>query len=68
MPNEPTPRDLHRQKLILRIVIVALVIMAVLAVVAVPRLKLPIRLFVASTDLIAAAILWLLLRQKFGGR
>jgi hypothetical protein len=68
MTNEPTSRDLARQKLILRIVIGALVVMAVLAIVAVPRLRLPVRLFVASTDLIAAAVLWLLLRQKFGGK
>lgn len=68
MSNDLPPRERTRQKTILWIVVIALVCMAGLALFAVPRLSLPIRIFVASTDLIAAAVLWLLLRQKFGGK
>jgi hypothetical protein len=68
MSKEPSARERARQKTLLRVVMIVLVCMAALALFAVPRLSLPVRLFVASTDLTAAAVLGLLVRQKFHGR
>ncbi len=71
-PPSPPPSgnsaQLARQRLILRVVIVALIVMAVLALTVVPRLALPLRLLVAFTDLILAAVLWLVLRQNFSAK
>jgi hypothetical protein len=69
-PNPPSPsasRNLARQRLALKIVIGFLVLSALLIATLATRLALPIRLFVAATDLIVSAVLWLLLRQKFRG-
>lgn len=68
MPDDSSARERARQKTLLWIVIAALIGMAALALFAVPRLSLPLRLFIASTDVIAAAVLWLLVRQKFNGK
>lgn len=71
MPNETSPDpqlpDAHRarQRLILQVAIVFLIIAAVVVGGFITRIALPLRLFVAATDLIAAAALWLVLRQKF---
>lgn len=54
-----------RQRTVIILVIVALVIMAALVLTVVPKLILPLRIFIAATDLVLAAVLWLLLRQKF---
>ncbi len=54
-----------RQRAVIIIVIVALIVMAALVLTVVPKLILPIRIFIAATDLVLAAVLWLLLRQKF---
>lgn len=68
LPPSPPPSELARQKLILRVVILAFVVMAVLVLTVVPHLNLPVRIFVAAMDLILAAVIWLVLRQKFSGR
>lgn len=60
---EPSP---GRQKLIAQIVCVLLVVGAALIVLLATAIPLPIRLLVAATDLVAAAAIWLLARQKFG--
>lgn len=67
-PDTPPPAELARQKLILGFVIAALVGMAILVLTIVPHLALPLRIFVAATDLILAAVLLLVLRQKFSGK
>jgi hypothetical protein len=66
--DTPPPAELARQKLILGFVIAALVGMAILVLTIVPNLALPLRIFVAATDLILAAVLALVLRQKFSGK
>jgi len=73
MPTNPLPvrspaAELARQKLILKAAIAVLVIGAGLIVFLARSVALPLRLFVASTDLILAAVLWLVLRQKFSGK
>ncbi len=54
-----------RQRAIIIVVIVALVVMAALVLTVVPKLVLPVRIFIAAMDLVLAAVLWLVLRQKF---
>lgn len=54
-----------RQRAIIIVVIIALVVMAALVLTVVPKLVLPARIFIAAMDLVLAAVLWLLLRQKF---
>ena len=56
---------LARQRSIIKLVIGLLLVMAALALVVVPRLATPLRVFVAASDVILAAVLWLVLRQKF---
>ncbi len=64
MSNDPAS-ERARQRTIIIVVIVALVVMAGLVLTVVPKLILPVRLFIAAMDLILAAVLWLVLRQKF---
>lgn len=64
MSNNPAS-ERARQRTIIIVVIVALVVMAGLVLTVVPKLILPVRLFIAAMDLILAAVLWLVLRQKF---
>ena len=45
-----------------------LVVMAFLVIKVVPNVPLPARIFVAVSDLVAAVILWVVLRQKFSGK
>lgn len=63
----PNPSDLERarQRTILIIVIVALLVMAGLVLTVVPKLILPARIFIAAMDVVLAAVLALVLRQKF---
>ena len=73
MPTNPlsgpsSTTELARQKLILKVAIAVLVIGAGLIVFLARSVALPLRLFVASTDLVLAAVLWLVLRQKFSGK
>lgn len=66
----PSPADLQRvrQRRVLQIAIGFLILGALIVGVFITRIPLPVRLFVAGTDLIAAAVLWLVLRQKFSDR
>ena len=52
-----------RPKRILKVLIVVLVIGAVLLVTLATKIMLPVRLLLASIDLVAAACLWVALRQ-----
>lgn len=61
----PAPNP-ARQKLIAKIVIAVLVLGAILVATLATAIPLPLRLLAAATDLLAAAVLWLLLRQKLG--
>lgn len=70
MDLEPTPPSSPEetnttQRRILWVAIAALVIGAIVVGGFVTGIPLPVRLFVAGTDLIAAAVLWLVIRQKF---
>lgn len=64
-PTPPPDPTLLRQRRVLQIAIVILIVGAIAIAGFVTRIPLPVRLFVAATDLIAAAVLWLVLRQKF---
>ena len=65
----PPPPPLDRVRLRQRMLILATVLgvggIAVLAFLS--RIPLPLRLAVGLTDLIASAVLFLVVRQKFGG-
>ncbi len=61
------PPPLAQQKRVIKILIPVLVGGALVVVLFATRLPLPLRLVTASIDVAAAAALWLLLRQKFGG-
>lgn len=61
------PPPLAQQKRIIKILIPVLIGCAVVVAVFATRLPLPLRLATATIDLIAAAGMWLILRQKFGG-
>lgn len=66
--NDPAPEsasELARQRLIIKVVIVLLLAMAVLVVTVVPKLALPLRVFIGLSDVALAAVLWMVLRQKF---
>lgn len=60
--------SLATQRKLMRLTVAALLLGAVLLVTVATRLPLAVRLLLASIDVIAAASLWLLFRQKFGGR
>ena len=66
---QPPPRGAHdpaRQRFLLRVTIAILVATAVLILVLPLRLPRPLRLTIAGLDLIAAAVIWALARQRFG--
>jgi hypothetical protein len=59
-----TPPDkTARQKRTLTILIVVLAVGAVFIATLATRIPLPLRLLVAATDLVAAAVLWVAMRQ-----
>jgi hypothetical protein len=59
-----TPPDkTARQKRTLTILIVVLAVGAVFIATFATRIPLPLRLLVAATDLVAAAVLWVAMRQ-----
>ena len=64
----PSDRDYAQQRLILKIIIGVLALAAVLVLTLATKLPLPARLFAAATDLVIAAVLWIVLRQKFPPR
>lgn len=62
-----TPPDkIARQKKTLQILIGVLAVGAVLIATLATRVLLPLRLLVAATDLVAAAVLWVAMRQASG--
>jgi len=67
-PTDPRAGEIARQRMILTIIIGAVVIGAVLVVAVARQLPLPIRLLIAGSDLVVAAVLWLVIRQKFSGK
>jgi len=64
-PTDPRAGDLARQKFIMHLVVSALVIGAILLLVLPVPLPPPLRVGLAAIDLIAAATVWLVGRQKF---
>jgi hypothetical protein len=67
-PNDPRSADLANKKLILTIVCCGLVVSALCIVILPIPLPLPLRLAVGFIDLVAAAAIWLIGRQKFSGK
>ncbi len=63
-PAVSAPGKIARQKRTLTILIVGLAVGAVLTATLATRIPPPLRLFVAATDLVAAAILWVAMRQQ----
>ena len=74
MPGSPIPplndddAQRSRQALGLKVVVVMLLVFAVIVGFFLKILPLPVRVLVAATDVIAAAVLLLVIRQKFGRR
>ncbi len=65
----PAPADKDaRPKRILKILIVVLIIGAVLLATLATKIPLPVRLLIAATDLIGAAVLWVAMRQASQGK
>ena len=65
-PSRPPTGDDARKRFILQVTVVLLVLAAILILILPLRLPRPLRLAVAGVDLIAAAIVWLLGRQRYG--
>jgi uncharacterized membrane protein len=65
LPPNSSDSERARQRTILIIVIVALLVMAGLVLTVVPKLILPARIFISAMDLVLAAVLALVLRHKF---
>ena len=60
------PEKIARQKRTLTILIVVLAVGAVLIATLATKIILPLRLLIASVDLVAAAVLWVAMRQASG--
>jgi hypothetical protein len=58
------PEKIARQKRILKFLIVVLAVGALAVAVLATRIPLPVRLIAAATDLVAAAVLWVAMRQE----
>tara|TARA_R110002111_G_scaffold106806_1_gene165206 strand:- start:1413 stop:1628 length:216 start_codon:yes stop_codon:yes gene_type:complete len=67
-PTDPRPTDIANKKLMLTIICSGLVVSALCIVLLPIPLPLPVRLAVGFIDLIAAAAIWLIGRQKFSGK
>lgn len=65
-PDDPRAVQAARRKVMLAAAVAFLLLAALVILVLPVRLPLPLRLAVAGTDLIAAAIIALLLRQQSG--
>jgi hypothetical protein len=65
LPDDPRAGDLARKRLLLQLTVAIFVLSAILILVLPLRLPSPLRYAVAATDLIAAAVIWLLGRQRF---
>jgi hypothetical protein len=66
-PANPTERARQKRSLLLACGLLALVGVAVL-VLPIDQIPYPIRILIAAGDVIAAAVLWLVARQKFDGK
>ena len=66
--NAQIAKERARQASGIKVVIGFLLLAAVVVGVFVTALPLPVRLMVAATDLVAALVLYVVLRQKFGGK
>ena len=66
-PFTPDPGDQARarQRFMLQVTVTILVVSALLVLLLPIQLPRPVRLAVVATDLLAAAIIWLLGRQRF---
>ena len=64
--NAQIAKERARQASGIKVVIGFLLIAAVIVGVFVTALPLPVRLMVAATDVVAALVLFVVLRQKFG--
>jgi len=67
-PTDPRAGEIARQKMILTLVIGFIALAAAIFVVTARQLPLPVRLLIAGSDLVVAAVLWLVIRQKFSGK
>lgn len=63
----PAERERAKQRRIVQLTIVLLVLGAIAMLTVAQKLPLPARLFTAATDLVVAAVLVVLYRQKFSG-
>jgi hypothetical protein len=66
--SSPLPAEFRTQRRTIQLVMVLLVVMAALVVTVVPKLPLLARLLIAASDLVGAAVLGLIIRQKFSGK
>lgn len=66
-PNN-ADRERARQAAVLKAIIAFLLVAAVIVAGVVKIIPLPLRLLVATTDVIGATVLWLVLRQKFSNK
>ncbi len=67
-PADPRSARLARQKRTLHIACAVLILGAILLLTLPGPIPLPLRLILAAFDLVAAATLWLVSRQKFSGK
>ena len=67
-PTDPRSGELAQKKLMLTIICCGLVVIALCIVLLPIPLPLPVRLVVGFIDLVAAAAIWLIGRQKFSGK
>ena len=67
-PTDPRAGEIAGKKLRLAIICAMLGLSALVILVLPVRLPLPVRLGVAFTDLVAAATVWLVGRQKLDGK
>ena len=64
--SSPRSGDLQRKKLLLKMAVTLFVLSAIVILILPISLPRPVRLGVAGVDLIAAAVVWLLGRQRYG--
>lgn len=63
----PTSGDPGRQRLLLKIAVALLLAVAFIILVAPGPIPKPIRIGIALTDLLAAAVIWVMGKQRLGG-
>ncbi len=67
-PQNSRPDDIARKRAILRIICIGLIVSALTIALLPMPVPLPLRLGVAFIDLVAAAAIWLIGRQKLSGK